>query len=72
MCFSIPLKITKITKRYAILENGSKVYLEKSFTTIKVGTYVRVQDSVIVDSLTKQDGEGIRKLIKELQINYEA
>ncbi|MCX8008383.1 MAG: HypC/HybG/HupF family hydrogenase formation chaperone [Patescibacteria group bacterium] len=64
MCFSIPLKVVKIQKTHAILENGIKIRIDTQ--NIQQGDYVRIVGNMIVDKLSKKDGEAIRKLIADL------
>lgn len=70
MCFSVPIKIVHVNKTDITLENGEKIKREKKII-VKPGQYVRLTGSIIHDYLSEEDGDSIRKLIEELQINYE-
>lgn len=59
-----------ISGKHAILENGQTVQLEENMHN-NIGDYVRMQGVAIVDTLSKQDGDSIRKLIAELNTPYE-
>ncbi len=65
MCFSIPLKVISTTKTHAVLEDGQKVRIGRGVVAA-TGEYVRVLGSVIVDTLTHEEGQNVRRLIKEL------
>lgn len=65
MCFSVPLKVLGVKKRHAELEGGLKMALDQDMT-VKKGQYVRVLGNVAVDTLTVQEGQRIRHLIKSL------
>jgi ribose 5-phosphate isomerase len=68
MCFSIPIKITRVEKGWIYLENGNKIKLTRSVTA-KKGDYVRYAGNVIIDFLTNKEGLEIRKLIKHIYRN---
>lgn len=65
MCFSIPLKVTKIEGNKAIIEGGKIAGFDNTLH-IHRGDYVRLTGDVIVDKLSKENGVKIRRLIKRL------
>lgn len=65
MCFSVPYKVLKINKKTALIEGGRKIRIGKDLK-VKKGDYLRVTGNIAVGVLTKQEGEKIRQLIKNL------
>lgn len=65
MCFTIPLKVLKVSKDNLLLEGGKEITLEKDLK-VKKGDFVRVSANIAVDHLTKEEGENILNLIKSI------
>lgn len=70
MCFTVPYKVIEITNTDAILEGGKHIRLDKHLP-IKKGDYIRVSGDVIVDTMSKADGEKVVNLIQSLSTPYE-
>ena len=66
MCFAIPLKVTKVTGKTAVMENGRVVKLG-SLEKVVRGDYLEVYANVAVQKMAKGDALSIRKLIKQSQ-----
>ena len=65
MCFSIPYKVLRIENGTAYLEGGKSIKIGND-TTVRKGEYLQVVGTVAVGSLTKSQGQKIRRLIKSL------
>ncbi len=65
MCFSIPLKVISTTKSFATLDDGQKIRIKRGVVPHS-GEYVRIIGNVIVDTLSHEEGQNVRRLIKEL------
>lgn len=63
MCFAVPWKVVTIENGWATLENGNKARLDPELDVI-IGSYVRIRGNIVVDYLTKEEGEEIQKVIK--------
>ncbi len=63
MCFAVPWKVVIIDNGWATLENGDKARLDPELK-VSIGSYVRVRGNIVVDYLTKEEGEEIQKVIK--------
>lgn len=68
MCFSIPYKVLKVSKKSALIEGGRTVKLGEELS-VKKGEYVRVTGNIAVGTLSKEEGLKIRQLIKGLSNN---
>ncbi|PIP32437.1 hypothetical protein COY59_02350 [Candidatus Gottesmanbacteria bacterium CG_4_10_14_0_8_um_filter_37_24] len=66
MCFTIPLKVIKVTDRQAHLENGKIVKLDKDIN-VKKGEYLRIIGNIAVDRISKFQGLKIRQLIQKMK-----
>lgn len=69
MCFSIPIKINKISGKFATAEGGKKIRLENGLK-IRSGDYIRISGNLMVDTIQKNQALKIRRLIKRLN-NYD-
>ncbi len=69
MCFSIPLKVSTVRGNIARLENGREVNIKG--ISVNEGMYVRVVGTIVVDTLSAEDGERIQQLIKDLSRNHD-
>lgn len=67
MCFAIPYKILKVNKKSVLIEGGKKITTGEA-SNLKAGDYVRVAGNVVVDSIKKEEGLHIRKLIKSVYV----
>lgn len=65
MCFAVPYKIRAVSGNTAILEDGRSVVLGPDITARK-GDYVRLAGPVVVDSLSKKDGDAIMRTIEDI------
>lgn len=62
MCFSIPFEVIETTDTHLILENQKKIKKDKKHL-VKKGEYVRIAAGVIVDVLTRHEGQSVKELI---------
>lgn len=69
MCFSIPLKVSTVQGNIARLEDGREVNIKGM--SVNEGMYVRVIGNIVVDTLSKEDGERVQELIKDLSRNHD-
>lgn len=51
MCFLKPLKIIKLNKNTAVLENGIKAYYDKKIGKIILGDTVLVYGNIIINKI---------------------
>lgn len=67
MCFSVPLKVLRVSGNTAIVEGEKKVQLGKDIA-VKKGDYLQVTGSLAVGKLNPKQGLKVRKLIKSLSL----
>ena len=65
MCFSVPIRIISISNGWLKLETGDKIKntLGKK---VRSGDYARISGNIVIDTLTKKEGDAIRTLILNL------
>lgn len=68
MCFTIPLKVTKIGTGFAVVEGNKKVKLDK-FMQLKIGDFLQVNGDLAVGKLSIREGLRIRKIINDIYKN---
>lgn len=66
MCFTIPLRVKKVTETQVEMEDGRIVRLDK-IKNVNVGDYLEVYADIVVTKLSKKEALSIRKLIKANQ-----
>jgi len=69
MCFALPLRVSSVSKKQAVMEDNRRV--DYSLVgSIKKGNWLMVQSNLAVAKLASSEAKSIRAILKEVSSGF--